>query len=97
MPSPPSPCSKLAVRLQATWALGNLLLLILPLRQKDTFSPFSASFALASVSVLPASPSPSNQWTSDRMWFALCDISMCLLEDRCAISLNPTHNPIHNP
>jgi hypothetical protein len=29
--------SKLAVRLQAMWSLGNLLLLILPARQQETF------------------------------------------------------------
>lgn len=71
--------SKLAVRLQATWAMGNLLLLVLPQRQKETFSPFSASFAIASVSF--AVPAPSTEWTSDKMWFNLCDICMCLLED----------------
>lgn len=71
--------SKLAVRLQATWALGNLLLLILPLRQKETFSPFSASAAIASVSF--AVSAPATQWTCDQMWFGLCDICLGLLED----------------
>ena len=70
--------SKLGVRLQATWALGNLLLVILPNRQAVTFPPKIAISSLSGASAVGASVP---EWSTDEVWLSLCNICVGLLTD----------------
>ena len=69
--------SKLGVRLQATWALGNLLLHILPHRQSATFPPEIAISSLSGNFV----EAVIQDWLTDEVWLSLCELCMGLLED----------------
>jgi hypothetical protein len=78
--------SKLAVRMQAVWSLGNFLLLLLPNRLlsvdrlRRSSDIFRSQISLTAIDLIPESVISSSNWTHERNWSDLANLCVHILK-----------------